>query len=104
MHIFFSKKNLCATPLYFFYFLIQKTFSSPRWRTQVRRAGEKMTYVQKTGKRKEKEKTHLLYGGHFSWKEKMFCLAIFCYLIYNKSFCCNLNKNVNKLLTMLKKC
>ena len=62
-------------------FLLQKAFSSPRWRTQVRRAGEKMTYVQKTGKRKEKEKPRH-YDGGFSWKEKMFCLAIFLSIFY----------------------
>ena len=31
---------------------MQKAFSSPRWRTKVRRVGEKMAYVQKSGKRK----------------------------------------------------
>jgi hypothetical protein len=44
--------------------------------------GEKMPYVQKAGKRKEKEKPHRHKGGEFSWKEKMFCLAIFLSIFY----------------------
>ena len=58
---------------------------------------------KKQEKENKKEKTRL-NDGHFSWKEKMFCLAIFCCLIYNKSICCNLNEIVNKLLTILKNC
>ena len=44
---------------------MQKAFSSPRWRTKVRRAGEKMTYAQKYEK-KNKKKSPTELSGAFS--------------------------------------
>ena len=92
-------------PQYYFCFLIQKAFSSSRLRTKVLRVGWKNGLCAKSMKKEQKENPAVTtWRGVSLERENVLFSNLFVYLLYNKSICCNLNKKVNKLLTMLKTC